>query len=150
MFIGGKNKDPKSEKMATAYIAYDCYNEILCAAALLNATYMAKYPEVYVLQKNDESWIRLGGKASDPKLKQSTAVEFVYVMKPSDSAYTIGYEGCWNTSGLRVSAINNFVEIHFVNNKQDTISTGKPIRKGDHICLKCPSPSLRQLRGTLG
>jgi hypothetical protein len=144
MFIGGKNKDPKSEKMATAYIAYDCYNEILvsvslasvertsichysiptsyfinrfqkCAAALLNATYMAKYPEVYVLQKNDESWIRLGGKASDPKLKQSTAVEFVYVMKPPDSAYTIGYEGCWNTSGLGVSAINNFVEVSLLN-----------------------------------
>jgi hypothetical protein len=32
------------------------------------------------------------------------------------------------------------IQIHFVTNKQDTISTGKPTLKGDHICLRCPAP----------
>lgn len=82
-----------------------------CAAAHLNADYMAEHPDVYVIEDDDESWVRLGGNSSDPKLKNSTADEFAYVMKPSDSAYTIGYEGCWNISGLGASVMNNFVEV---------------------------------------
>ncbi|KAL3805455.1 hypothetical protein ACHAWO_004216 [Cyclotella atomus] len=136
MFVGGKNEDPNSEKIATAYIAYDCHNHILCAAAHLNADYMAANPDVHVVEDEDESWIRLGGNASDPKLTQSIADEFTYVMKPPDSAYTIGYEGCWNVSGLGASVMNNFVEVHFVTNKKDTISTGKPVLTGDYVCLK--------------
>ena len=146
MFIGGKNEDPNSETMATAYIAYDCRNEILvssylrllkvplpsltpiltfdglgflqCAAGHLNADYMAEHPDVYVVEDDDESWIRLGGNASDPKLKSSVADEFAYVMKPPDDAYTIGYEGCWNISGLGASVINNFVEVSLSINMQ--------------------------------
>jgi hypothetical protein len=71
---------------------------------------MAFHPDVYVEQNEDDSWIRLGGDASDVKLKNSTSDEFKYVMKPTGSAYTIGYEGCWNISGLGASVINNFVE----------------------------------------
>jgi hypothetical protein len=71
---------------------------------------MLLHPDVYVEQDKDESWIRLGGNNSDVKLKNSTADKFAYVMKPPDSAYTIGYEGCWNISGLDASVINNFVE----------------------------------------
>jgi cytochrome c-type biogenesis protein CcmE len=84
---------------------------IQCAAAHLNANYMAANPDVHVVEDEDESWIRLGGNASDPKLTQSIADEFTYVMKPPDSAYTIGYEGCWNVSGLGASVMNNFVEV---------------------------------------
>lgn len=72
---------------------------------------MAANPKVYVVEKDDESWVRLGGNESDPKLKQSIADEFTYVMKPPDSAYRIGYEGCWNVSGLGASVMNNFVEV---------------------------------------
>lgn len=32
MFVGGKNEDPNSKKMATAYIAYDCHNQILVSS----------------------------------------------------------------------------------------------------------------------
>jgi hypothetical protein len=32
MFVGGKNEDPNSEKMATAYLAYDCHNHILVSS----------------------------------------------------------------------------------------------------------------------
>jgi hypothetical protein len=71
---------------------------------------MAKHPDGYVVEDEDESWIRLGGNASDPKLKQSMADEFAYVMKPPAGAYTIGYEGCWNISGLGASIINDFLE----------------------------------------
>ena len=38
------------------------------------------------------------------------------------------------------SSIRCSIQIHFVTNKQDTISTGKPVLKGDHICLRCPTP----------
>jgi hypothetical protein len=47
---------------------------------------MAFHPDVYVEQNEDDSWIRLGGNASDVKLKNSTSDEFKYVTKPSGIA----------------------------------------------------------------
>jgi hypothetical protein len=154
MFIGGKNWDPKF-KAGIAHLAYDCHNYILCGAAYLNAASISKHAPIST--SDSESWIRIGGENSDPKLKQSNALDFKYVEKPSwvapstDGGVTIGYEGCWNTTGLIV--MNNFIEIHFSTSGGNTISSGKVDKSA---CFKCvsptPSPSppttvVRRLRG---
>ena len=133
MYIGGKNNDP-SDRMGTAYLAYDCTYEILCAAAHLDQDYMDENPGVSVIENEEESWIRIGNHGSDPKLTQNLTDEFMYVGTPENRSFLIGYEGCWNTTGLVV--MNNFVEVHFVTTEDDTISSGKDVRKGDYICMK--------------
>jgi hypothetical protein len=120
MFIGGKNNNP-GNRMATAYLAYDCTHDIICGAAHLDAEYMASNPLVHIKKWDGENWIRIGASASDPKLKRSNADEFKFVGKPLDSDFTIGWEGCWYTSGLGASIMNNFVEVHFLTLKGDTI-----------------------------
>jgi hypothetical protein len=136
MFIGGKNKDPNPKfQIATAYLAYDCTHNILCGAAHLDADYMAA-TSVRVVKSEDDTWIRIGPNASDTKLKPSLADEFEYVGKPSDPSFIIGYEGCWNTSGLNDNIMDNFVEVHFVTTARDTVSSGKPVLKGNTICVK--------------
>jgi hypothetical protein len=150
LFIGGKNGPvPLTQpgRVGTAYLAYDCNYEIFCGAAHLDAGYMTENPKVEVRQKDDESWIRFGDLNSDPKLKQSDSDEFKYIGKPLRPSFTIGYEGCWNTSAVGVNITNNFVEVHFVTKKGDTISTGKPAANGAYICLEplCDSPVGRRL-----
>jgi hypothetical protein len=136
MFIGGKNKDPNPRfQIATAYLAYDCTHNILCGAAHLDADYMADTSES-VVKSEEDTWIRIGGNASDTKLKPRLADEFEYVGKPSDPSFIIGYEGCWNTSGLNDNIMDNFVEVHFVTTSGDTVSSGKPVKKGNTICVK--------------
>ena len=139
MYIGGKNNDP-SKRMGTAYLAYDCTHEILCGAAHLDQAYMDENPGVSVVESEDDSWIRIGGDASDPKLKQNSTDAFMYVGAPANRSFLIGYEGCWNTTGLTV--MNNFVEVHFVTTEDDTVSSGKDVRKGATVCMEPLCPTL--------
>ena len=133
MYIGGKH-DQKF-KAGIAHLADDCHNEILCGATHLDAYHISQNESV--LEIDDESWIRIGGGNSDPKLKASNSMDFTYVVKPSgvapvtDTPLTIGYEGCWSTTGLTVH--DSFVEVHFLTSLNDTISSGKT---GNNVCLK--------------
>ena len=102
---------------------------------------MENNPDVSVVQNDESSWIRIGDRNSDPKLKESNTDDFMYVGKPLNNAFTIGYEGCWNTTGITV--MDNFIEIHFVTTDGDTISSGKDVGKGRTICVEpiCDSVS---------
>jgi hypothetical protein len=141
MFNGGKNNESDKEvQMATAYIAYDCEEEIVCVAAVLNATFMANNPTVTVDEDEDESWIRFGPNEGETKLNSVNAFTFSYIHKPG-SDITIGYEGCWNVDEITPqvqNVTNNYVEVHFNRNGQTT-STGKPTQKTNaFVCLKPP------------
>ena len=119
-----------------------------CGAAHLDATYMENNPDVSVVENDDDTWIRIGNHNSDPKLKPSKTDHFMYVGKPSNDDFTIGYEGCWDTTGITV--MDNFIEVHFVTTNGDTISSGKNVGKGRTICVEptcgsvspTPSPSV--------
>jgi hypothetical protein len=131
MFNGGKNGVEGSpleqeNRIGTAYLAYDCASEVVCVAAHLDAAFLEANPTVQVEQDDGESWIRFGAANGETKLKQSNADEFMYVGKPEDVAFTIGYEGCWNVGLIDrlANVINNHVEVHFSNNGQTT-SSGK-------------------------
>lgn len=141
MFNGGKNGKHGSPfeqrgRIATAYIAYDCTNEIVCVSAHLDASFLKSNPLIQVDQLDDESWISFGENSDSAKLKESNADEFMYVGKPNDSRFIIGYEGCWsvdNINGIQ-SIVNNHVEVHFTNDG-DTTSSGKPASNGEYVCL---------------
>lgn len=133
MFNGGKNgvegsPFEKENRIGTAYLAYDCANEVVCVAAHLDATFLKANPTVQVEQSDGESWIRFGAANGETKLKESNADEFKYVGKPENAAFTIGYEGCWSLGSESIkdlaSVVNNHVEVHFSNNGQTT-SSGK-------------------------
>ena len=135
MFNGGKNGG--DERIGTSYLAYDCSSSIVCVAAHLDASFLKANPSVQVEKDDGESWIRFGEDNGSPKLKESNADEFMYVGKPDDSSFIIGYEGCWSVdsiSGME-SVVNNFVEVHF-SNDGDTTSSGKPASNGEFVCLK--------------
>jgi hypothetical protein len=141
MFNGGKNGKNGSPleqrgRIGTSYLAYDCSSNIVCVAAHLDASFLKANPSVQVEKDDGESWIRFGEDNGSPKLKESNADEFMYVGKPDDSSFIIGYEGCWSVdsiSGME-SVVNNFVEVHF-SNDGDTTSSGKPASNGEFICL---------------
>ena len=141
MFNGGKNGEAGSTfkqdiRIGTAYLAYDCANEIVCVAAHLDAAFLETNPTVQVEKDDGESWIRFGAHNGATKLKESNADEFKYVGKPNDADFVIGYEGCWSTgliNGME-SIVNNFVEVHF-SNDGDTTSSGKPASNGEFVCL---------------
>lgn len=141
MFNGGKNNQPRREEsIGTAYLAYDCEEEIVCVAAVLNATFMANNPTVTVDEDEDESWIRFGPNEGETKLNSVNAFTFSYIHKPG-SDITIGYEGCWNVDEITPkmqNVTNNYVEVHFNRNGQTT-STGKPTQKTNaFVCLEPP------------
>ena len=102
---------------------------------------MENNPDVSVVQNDELSWIRIGDRNGDPKLKESNTDHFMYVGKPLNNAFTIGYEGCWNTTGITV--MDNFIEVHFVTTDGDTISSGKDVGNGRTICVEpiCDSVS---------
>ena len=106
---------------------------------------MENNPGVSVVQNDESSWIRIGDSNGNPKLKQSNTDDFMYVGKPLNNAFTIGYEGCWNTTGITV--MDNFIEVHFVTTDGDTVSSGKDVGKGRTICVEpicdsvLPTPS---------
>ena len=155
MFNGGKNGEEGSplnqeERIGTAYLAYDCYANIVCVAAHLNGAFLKTNVNLRVEEDDDESWIRFGSNNGETKLKQSNAHDFKYVVKPDDSDFVIGYEGCWNVDlndPKMQSVVNNFVEVHFSRSGGGTTSTGKPASNGKYICInpRCnpatPSPS---------
>jgi len=89
-------------------------------AAHLSADYIENNEGVSVIEDDEESWIRIGGAPSDPKLTSFDAEEFMYVTNPYDSAITIGYEGCWKVPGFDI--MDNYIEVHFVTNTDDTVS----------------------------
>jgi len=141
MFNGGKNGKQRSpleqrERMATAYLAYDCTNNVVCVAAHLDASFMETNPTVEVDKLDHESWIRFGEDNGSAKLKESNANEFMYIGKPDDIDFIIGYEGCWliDTIDGVENVVNNNVEVHFTNDG-DTTSTGKPASNGDFVCV---------------
>ena len=141
MFNGGKNGkngSPFEQKgrIGTAYLAYDCANEIVCVSAHLDASFLESNPSIQVDQLDHESWISFGENSDSSKLKASNADEFMYVGRPDDSNFIIGYEGCWSVDtidGIQ-SILNNHIEVHFTNDG-DTTSSGKPASSGDYICL---------------
>jgi hypothetical protein len=147
LFIDGNNAN-ETLNIGTANIAFDCHNLIFCAAAHLSDAYLRQNP-VNVSRDDAESFIRVGSKLSDPKLVKSNSLSFTYVVKPpSVSPFTdyeriIGYEGCWNAAGLTV--MNNFIEVHFMTDARNTVSTGKNTKNGKTICIdpKCPSVFLQ-------
>ena len=134
MYNGGKNGG--DDRIATAYLAYDCTNNVVCVAAQLDASFMEANPSVEVEEDDGESWIRFGEKNGAGKLKASNADEFRYIGKPNDPYSMIGYEGCWSVDSIRKmeSVVNNYVEVHF-SNDGDTTSTGKPASNGEFVCL---------------
>jgi hypothetical protein len=141
MFNGGKNiQTRREESIGTAHLAYDCEEEIVCVAAVLNATFMANNPTVTVDEDEDESWIRFGPNEGETKLNSVNAFTFSYIHKPG-SDITIGYEGCWNVDEITPqvqNVTNNYVEVHFNRNGQTT-STGKPTQKTNaFVCLEPP------------
>ena len=134
MYNGGKNGG--DDRIATAYLAYDCASNKVCVAAHLDASFMEANPTVKVEQDDGESWIRFGEDNGSAKLKPSNADEFRYIGKPDDPYFAIGYEGCWSVNSIREmeSVVNNYVEVHF-SNDGDTTSTGKPASNGEFVCL---------------
>lgn len=141
MFNGGKNgmnTDSSLEytgRIGTAYLAYDCSENIVCAAAHLDSEFLLMNPEVTLQTFDEESWIRFGDENGLTKLKESNADEFNYV--ESGSGLAIGYEGCWYVDDAAMeSIVNNFVEVHFSLWEGQTTSTGKPAADGEYVCLK--------------
>lgn len=163
MFNGGKNGADGSPlaysgRIGTAYIAYDCSSEVVCASAHLDSEFLKTNPQTGIQMKDHESWIRFGPDGA-MKLKESNSDEFSYVGRPDSISTMIGYEGCWsikNFDSLAMQSItNNFVEVHFSLWEGQTTSTGKPASDGDYICLRpqCESevperPFSRGLRGS--
>jgi len=69
MFDNGKNNDPDTLPIGTAFIGYDAGIEILCAAAHLDADYDSK---CQVVENNDKSFVEFGGDTTTTtRLKQS-------------------------------------------------------------------------------
>lgn len=162
MFNGGKNGETgspydKEGRIATAYIAYDHINEIVCVAALLDPAFLTdrETSSIEVVEKDEDSWIQFG---VGMKLFESNADEFEYIVKQRESHITIGYEGCWNIDvhDPRMGRIlNNYVQVHFNRKEVDgeddesedrrmlndyvqigeTTSTGKVASDGRLICL---------------
>ena len=143
MFNGGKNGQhgsplQQSNRIGTAYLAYDCNSDIVCVAAFLDEAYLAAKPWVQVEQLDDESWVRFGPNGGETKLKESNSDVFQYVRKWSDAGSIIGYEGCWNIDledPKMQSVANNYVEVHFTRSGGETTSSGKPASNGKYICL---------------
>ena len=135
MYNGGKNGE--DDRIATAFMAYDCSSNVVCIAARLDASFLEENPLIQVDQDDDESWIRFGEHDGAPKLKPSNADEFRYVGKITDPFFIIGYEGCWSVDSIDdvQNIINNYIEVHFSNVDGDTTSTGKPASNGDYVCL---------------
>jgi hypothetical protein len=140
MFNGGKNGisgSPlvKKGRIATAYLAYDCSSDKVCAAAQLDSGFLTANPTVYIQTLDEESWIRFGANGAG-KLTQSNADEFSYLY--SNTGSVIGYEGCWSSNSIgdldRIT--NNIVEVHFNLWNGDTTSTGKMASDGKYICVK--------------
>ena len=134
MYNGGKNGG--DDRIATAYIAHDCSNKVVCIAAHLDTAFLEANPSTQVEQDDDESWIRFGTDNGATKLKPSNANEFRYVGKLDEPFFIIGYEGCWSVDSIDgvQNIVNNYVEVHF-SNGGDTTSTGKPASNGEYVCL---------------
>ena len=155
MFNGGKNGKngsplDQSGRIGTAYLAYDCNSNIVCAAAALDESFLTANPTIQVLEDDSESWIRFGPNDGETKLKESNADVFEYVSKIGDSNLIIGYEGCWNIDfeDPKMQGIaNNFVEVHFTRTGGETTSSGKPASNGKYICLN-PSCILSAINPT--
>ncbi|KAL3783526.1 hypothetical protein HJC23_009491 [Cyclotella cryptica] len=99
MFNGEKNSKDGSPfvqegRIGTAYLAYDCANNIVCVAAHLDASFLENHPNIQLDQLDGESSISFGESNGSKKLNPSNADEFKYVGKPNDSKFIIGYEGC--------------------------------------------------------
>ena len=76
MFNGGKNGEEGSplnqeERIGTAYLAYDCYANIVCVAAHLDGAFLKANVNVRVQEDDDESWIRFGSNNGETKLKKA-------------------------------------------------------------------------------
>ena len=112
MFNGGKNGKNGSPleqrgRIGTSYLAYDCSSNIVCVAAHLDASFLKANPSVQVEKDDGESWIRFGEDNGSPKLKESNADEFMYVGKPNNSSFIIGYEGCWSVDILQFEILTH-------------------------------------------
>jgi hypothetical protein len=120
MFIDGDNGREgsplqQSNRIATAYLAYDCNSNIVCAAAFLDELFLLSHPYAHLKESDDNSWIRFGPNDGETKLKESNSETFEYVSKPNGSEI-IGWEGCWNIDlddPKMQSVVNNYVELHF-------------------------------------
>jgi hypothetical protein len=102
MFNGGKNGVSGSPleyigRIGTAYLAFDCSSEVVCAAAHLDSDFLTMNPEVHIQTLDEESWIRFGDNGA-AKLKESNADEFSYMY--SGAGNVIGYEGCWSSDSI--------------------------------------------------
>lgn len=129
-------KDGGNDRIGTAYIAYDCSNNMVCAAAHLDNSFIETNPTIQVDQADDASWIQFGEHHGALTLIASKSDELAYVSQPDNNGLIIGYEGCWSVYALAgiQSIVNNYVNIRFSNNNE-VVSTAIPESSWQNVCL---------------